>query len=74
MGINCAARWSLASYPRPTICEPYGVPVPPVGDNLHPLLRLISARWLWYNSAVFGRKAAIAADCLGARHSSGAGK
>ena len=29
MGINCAARWSLASHPRPTICEPYGVPVPP---------------------------------------------
>jgi hypothetical protein len=28
MGINCAARWSLASHPRPTICEPYGVPVP----------------------------------------------
>ena len=28
MGINCAARRSVASHPRPTICEPYGVPVP----------------------------------------------
>ena len=28
MGINGAARRSVASHPRPTICEPYGVPVP----------------------------------------------
>ncbi len=29
LGINVAARRSLASHPRPTICEPYGVSVPP---------------------------------------------
>jgi hypothetical protein len=29
LGINVAARLSLASHPRPTICEPYGVSVPP---------------------------------------------
>ena len=29
IGINVAARCSLASHPRPTICEPYGVSVPP---------------------------------------------
>ena len=29
LGINVAARLSLASHPRPTICEPCGVSVPP---------------------------------------------